>query len=591
MRRHSFFWKLFAGNLLMMGVILFVAGFFSYRYLNANYQRDSRENQGRLARITKLYFQRDWPRLAGQIDADCKRLFANRTMRLTVIADDGRVLGDSQARAATMENHRTDDRPEVLQALKGQAGRDIRSSETLGSQFRYFAEPIEKGGKILGVVRLAMPVRAIAEGRNVIRNALTWAAMVAVGVAVVIAGMLSWMWHKPIRQITETARAIAAGNLSAKAPAGGSDELAQLARALNEMRESLATQIKTITSQREHLSVIVRNLREGVIALDSEGKIVLMNAAAGGLFAADSQETIGLHLQSVVRVPDVLDIFHQAMETGKSAGKQIEFETGHGLRILDLHAANFSSPGQDGIAVLLVVRDITEIARTAAMKTEFVANASHELRTPLATIRAAVDSLAMVEPGDTDALAKFTDMLNRHVARLEEMTKDLLDLNIAETADRRGNIEKIDLAELGNWAENHFAQAARDKGVELKIIAAYSEAAFESDQERVKSILQNLIDNAVKFTPAAGLVECSLGLEAGHLCIEVRDTGRGIPAEMQDKVFERFFQVEPSRTGDTKIRGTGLGLAIVKHATERLNGLVNLKSAPGKGTTITVTIP
>jgi len=212
----------------MMGVILFVAGFFSYRYLNANYQRDSRENQGRLARITKLYFQRDWPRLAGQIDADCKRLFANRTMRLTVIADDGRVLGDSQARAATMENHRTDDRPEVLQALKGQAGRDIRSSETLGSQFRYFAEPIEKGGKILGVVRLAMPVRAIAEGRNVIRNALTWAAMVAVGVAVVIAGMLSWMWHKPIRQITETARAIAAGNLSAKAPAGGSDELAQM---------------------------------------------------------------------------------------------------------------------------------------------------------------------------------------------------------------------------------------------------------------------------------------------------------------------------------------------------------------------------
>lgn len=577
--------------MLMMGVILFVAGFFSYQYLNANYQRETQKNQDRLARITRLCFQNIWPQPAGKIDAECKRLFANLPMRLTVISDDGRVLGDSQANPVTMENHRTNDRPEILFALQNRPGRDIRASETLGMQFRYFAEPIEKDKKVVGVVRVAMPIRAIADGQNIIRNSLVWAALVAVGVAVIIAGMLSWVWHKPVRQITKTAREIADGNLSAKAYVRGADELGQLAAALNEMRESLATQIKTISTQREHLSVVVRNLREGVIALDSKGHIVLMNSAATSLLTVDPENTTGRHLQSVVRVPDVLDIFQQVRETEKPAGKQIEIQTDHGLRILDLHAANFAALNQDGIAILLVIRDITKIARTAAMKTEFVANASHELRTPLATIRAAVDSLALIEPNDKDALTKFTGMLNRHVARLEEMTKDLLDLNRVETGRYSLNMEKIDLAVLGHWAENHFAQATKDKKVILKILAEPPHTAFESDQSRIKSILQNLIDNAIKFTPPDGWVECNIRLKDDNLCIQVSDTGCGIPADMQDKVFERFFQVELSRTGDTETRGTGLGLAIVKHATECLGGNIYLKSTQGKATTITVNIP
>ena len=244
-----------------------------------------------------------------------------------------------------------------------------------------------------------------------------------------------------------------------------------------------------------------------------------------------------------------------------------------------------------GIAALLVLRDITEIARAAAMKAEFVANASHELRTPLATLRAAVDSLLHTQGEEPENISRILPILDRHVARLEEMTNDLLDLNIIETAKQQLRTEKIELASLVAWAEEHFAQAAGDKNVELKISTTQPFSMFASDRRLIQLILQNLIDNAIKFTPAAGRVECRLRVEDNHLGIEVSDTGCGIPAEMTERVFERFFQIDAARTGDTKVRGTGLGLAIVKHATERLGGKVMLDSTPGKGTTVIVEIP
>ena len=591
MIRHRFFWKLFVGNLLLMVIILSVGGLLSYRHLNTNYQRENTEDQRRLARISQLHFQRSWPRPASEIDVECKQMFGNSPMRMTVIDADGRVLGDSWADPHPMKNHKTDDRPEVLSGLRGESGWDVRPSETVvGVEFRYFAEPIRKDNKVVGVVRVAMPIRAIAEGRTVIRNALLLAALAAVAVAVVIAALLGWIWHSPIRQITRTANRIATGDFTAKAHVRGSDELAQLAAALNEMRQSLVAQIDTITSQREHLSAVVQNLREGVIALDGQGHIVLMNKSAADMLDVDAGDATGQYIQTVVRIPGVLDVFNQAAETGKSVGRQVEVITGHVQRTLDLHAAKVAGTAPDGIATLLVLRDITEIARAAAMKADFAANASHELRTPLATLRAAVDSLLHTQGEEPENISKILPILDRHVARLEEMTNDLLDLNIIETARQTLNIEKIEMSSLTGWAEEHFAQAASDKNVELEIAADQPTSVFASDRTLIQLILQNLLDNAIKFT-AAGRVECNLRLEDKHLLIQVSDTGCGIPAEMTERVFERFFQIDVARTGDTKVRGTGLGLAIVKHATERLGGEVTLDSTPGKGSTVKVGIP
>lgn len=591
MIRRRLFWKLFAGNLLLIAVIVSIMGILAYHYLNADYQRENIKYQQQLVHIARLHFLRLWPSSPDKIDSECKKMMGNSPIRLTVIAMDGTVLGDSQADPHTMENHKTDDRPEVLAALKGKSGRDIRSSETLGVIFRYFAEPISINGKTVGLVRIAMPIHTIVEGRRLIRNALLYAVLVAVAVAIIIGALLGWIWHRPLNQITLTARKIATGDLTAKANIHGSDELAQLAAALNEMRQNLASQIATIMSQRQHLSAVVENLHEGVIATNNEGHVILMNKSAADMLGADSAQVAGKHLQELIRIPDLLETINQVFETDTSIDRQIEVSTGKAQRILWIHATQIAREASDNIAVLVVLRDITEIARAAAMKADFVANASHELRTPIATLRTAVDSLLEAQdkvPGD---LGKIFHILDRQVNRLEEMTKDLLDLNIVESSKGQISAEQIELSSLVAWAGERFNPPAEEKSINLEIVATDPSFSFTSDKRLIQMIIQNLLDNAIKFTPPGGQVKCLLNAENNHLLIQVSDTGCGIPPELHERIFERFFQAEPSRSGDAKSRGTGLGLAIVKHATERLGGKITLHSKPGKGTTVTITIP
>jgi two-component system phosphate regulon sensor histidine kinase PhoR len=591
MRRRSLFTKLFLGNLLLVIVIIAISGVASYHYLNASYQDEVEAQHRRTVRIMQRYFRHLWSRDPDRIDAECGRLFEDATMRLTVIAADGRVLGDSQADPATMVNHRTDDRPEVLAALRGQSGRAVRTSETLGVAYRYFAEPIEKDGQVVGTARVAMPVRAVAEGSSLIRNALFWSALMAAVVAVVLALLLSWIWYSPLRRITRAARKIASGNIHGRVRISGSYELAQLGAALNDMAASLAEKIRQVDVQRRSLDTVVRNLREGVVALDAQGHVVVMNAYARELLEVREDDVQGRQLQEVVRIADVVTTFGRVVEAGEPVRKQIEREAADVPKTLDLLAVPVTEPASEGIRSLLVVRDITEQAQTARVKSEFAANASHELRTPLATIRAAVDSLGTVGPDSREEFNTIRNMLDRHTRRLEEMTDDLMSLHTIETAKQQLRLEQIEAGSLLKWAQEHFAPQTAQKGVALEILTADPSRTFTADLTLLQLILQNLIDNAIKFTPASGRVECRLEVADDRAVLRVSDTGCGIPPELQDRVFERFFQVEPSRSSGAKPRGTGLGLAIVKHAAERLGGTVALQSELGRGTVVEVRVP
>jgi len=258
--RHSFFTKLFLGNLLLIAILVAVAGALSYRQLNEIYLAESERHQETFARVVQLHFQDVWERSGRSveiIDRQCKEFSAGSQMRLTVIASDGRVLGDSEADPRKMENHKTPDRPEVMKGLAGLPARHVRRSETLGMEFRYLARPIRPGNDVVGVVRVAMPILAVARQQHFIRGALLWAALAAGAAAVLLALLLSWIWYAPLRQITRTARTLAAGDLSQRAAISGSAELAQLAAALNEMRDSIANQIDQIAAQRQNLVAVV----------------------------------------------------------------------------------------------------------------------------------------------------------------------------------------------------------------------------------------------------------------------------------------------------------------------------------------------
>jgi two-component system phosphate regulon sensor histidine kinase PhoR len=331
----------------------------------------------------------------------------------------------------------------------------------------------------------------------------------------------------------------------------------------------------------------VANLREGVIAVDEQEQLVLMNRAAVDLLSRGERVATGCHLQSVVRNAEIVDVYYQT-DQGSLFRKEVELHT-NGRRLhLEVYAARIDHPRHGGIAGLLVLHDVTSMVQAAEMKAEFVANASHELRTPLATIRATVESLHAFGPDDREAFEKFLGILDRHIARLEGMTNDLLDLHKVETSGYRIRRESIPLGSLVDWAEEHYAEQAQQRQVTFRASADEPQFVLKCDRALIQLVLQNLIDNGLKFTPPGGQVVLEIAAEPDAVVMTVRDTGCGIPPGEQTQVFERFYQVDPSRTGDSNIRGTGLGLAIVRHAAERLDAQVALTSEPGKGTTFTV---
>ncbi len=606
MIRRSLFTKLFLGNLLILVLIVSASGIVAYVSLEDYVSALSAAHQERVAALLARMVESLGPAPEPTLDRMVKGLARPKDapgidvaealpyadVRLTLVAADGHVMADSVADPLTMRNHRTPDRRELLAAFEGRPGIDIRRSDTLGVWFRYVARPVVRNGQVVAAARTAMPLKGLAQGTGVLRNVLFWASVTALAAGVLLAVFINGIWYAPLRRITIAARRIAAGNLGGRARITGSDELAQLGTALNAMRDNLAGQIRLISAQREDLRTVVNNLREGVLALDAEEHIVLMNQAARDLLTPEAEEdAVGRHIQAVVRIADVVEIYEEAVRGGRPAGRQIEVEQRGQRRHLDVHATPLTLPRANEIGGLLVVRDVTDLARTAAVKAEFVANASHELRTPLATVRAAVDSLLAVPPDDVEALEKISSILDRHVARLENLTIDLLDLHIVEGTRKPLALSEIRLGALADWLRSNFALKAADKQVRLDVQTEDPEHALRSDRKLLELILHNLVDNAIKFTPPGGRVECRLQRDTATVEMCVADTGCGIRPEDQPRVFERFYQADTSRSGDAQMRGTGLGLAIVKHAAERLGAQVRLESELGRGTTVCVGVP
>ncbi|MCL2348390.1 MAG: ATP-binding protein [Planctomycetaceae bacterium] len=442
--------------------------------------------------------------------------------------------------------------------------------------------------------------------------------------------MFAWLWYRPIRELHTVAMNISRGNLETPVPISGPMELAHLASAMERMRQTVSSQLETIETQKNNLRAILNELNEAIFATDSEDRLLFINRAAENLFAISPPEK-NAHLQSILRYGTILSFYERAKRNTNDSQEQVQIDLRGKRRFLDLRVSNISQEStESGLASLLIVRDQTEAVRTTEMKVEFVANASHELRTPLATIRAAVDNLLDSLLDNTDGMndnsetldsnrlenseagdgnpasqggcarpkaavhtgcgiRRLADILDRHVGRLEAMVRDLLDLHLVENAHIPNRFGTLQTKEIRDDLYDLFHAKLLDKGVTLRIETTPAE--FLSDPNRLYLILQNIVDNAVKFSPAGSEVLLQLTPNKNNLTISCRDHGCGIPKAEQKKIFDRFYQAKGEKSGDNRVRGTGLGMAIVKHATERLGGRILLESQPGTGTTITINIP
>ena len=423
------------------------------------------------------------------------------------------------------------------------------------------------------------------------------------GAAIWTAAVMTWhrvMWRDPAAELVGTIDRLTSGEWDLYADPRGAATVQALAQRVNRLVENVRVQLDDLRIGRGDLQTLVDTLPDPIIATDAAGRIVLINRPAWRLLELSRGMALGTKFDTAVNDNALLELFDAAANNSELQDEKVVdgdvAAVRKPLRLLrsgtrltfDGYATRTVGGG-----VLLVLRDVTQLAAAVQMKTDFVANASHELRTPLAAIKIAFETLSEVYNDDPQQAARCIAIIGGHLNRLEEMLRDLLDLSRVESIDLSPEFQRVKPVEVFAQLRAALGTFARDKGVELRLDNDARVGEFLADERLLNLAIKNLAENSIKFTPVGGSVTVAFTLDASitdGLCIAVTDTGIGIPLEHQARVFERFYQVDPARSGSAG-RGTGLGLAIVKHAVAGMGGSIDLSSEPGKGTTVKLAFP
>jgi two-component system phosphate regulon sensor histidine kinase PhoR len=506
--------------------------------------------------------------------------------RVTLIAADGRVLGDSDVpreRVQDLENH--GDRTEVRDALAGRPARSVRRSATLGRELLYVAVPVPGDtSRRVAVLRLAEPLEVVnALQRSLVRLTLVAAAL-ALLVSLALVYALADREAKRIRALEGVATRLGAGEAGVRAHETPADELGDLGRAVNRMASELRARVEALERERDEREHILAHMSDGVALIDASGRIVRVNHSLARLLGAPLPAAPGMAFAEFARSPDLVEL----LESSRRVNHGIEVEVRLWVprqRLVRATATPLRGTGRD--AVLLVLHDLSEVEMLNRVRQDFVANVSHELRTPLTSLRGYAETLLEGGLDDAEHRAGFVAIIRDQAARLETLVEDLLSLAELERPGAELTLESIDLHEVAERQADVFRQRAERAGLALGPVEGV-EAPIVADRVRVEQVLANLLDNAIKYTERGG-IRVVVGTDVQGVWCEVADTGPGIPAEDQPRVFERFYRVDKARSRAKG--GTGLGLSIVKHIVTLHGGEVAVRSTPGGGSVFRFTLP
>jgi two-component system, OmpR family, phosphate regulon sensor histidine kinase PhoR len=402
-------------------------------------------------------------------------------------------------------------------------------------------------------------------------------------VAVVLAYALSAPLAGPLREMMGSAHRFAAGDLTARTRISRRDEIGELARILDRSADQLQARLNELAGERARTETILSAIDGGLLAVDHRGTVILANQSLRR--SLDLPDPLGRHYVEVIRHPDVGRALEAALRTGRP--QAIEVRIHHLRRVYTLQAGPF--PGQEGMphGAVLTFQDVTERRRVDEMRRDFVANASHELRTPLTSIRGFVEALEDGGLEEPPTARRFLEKIRTHADRMAALVSDLLELSRLEAGERPPAWDRVAPEEVVD--EVVAALGGLALGKQIEISTSVQAPPFETDRDRLRGVLENLVENALKYTPAGGHVAVSARAEDGAVVFEVADDGPGIAAQHLPRVFERFYRVDKARSRE--LGGTGLGLSIVKHLAESMGGSVSVTSEPGRGARFTVRLP
>ncbi|HEX2227036.1 MAG TPA: ATP-binding protein [Candidatus Binatia bacterium] len=581
--------KFFLSFLAIVGLLSLIFYLYAIDIVQDLYVRSLSASMEREARVIVANLSPDLEGAA--LDGILRRFADELETRITLIAPDGRVLGDSAEASRAMENHSS--RPEVVEAIAKGTGSSIRYSTTMGYNLLYRAVAHENApdGRI---VRLAYPLAEIEKITNAIGTALLVGIVVAAGVGLVVAYAFSYRLNRRIARLVEFSHRVAAGAFpqdffSEKRR----DEINILETHLNEMSRKLGSDIEQIVIEKEKLNSILHCMIEGVLVVDTKGRVVTINEQAKKMFGVSADRDFqGASIAELSRHPEMLAIIQAVLEVAtakRGYSREIELDEGRWFRV---NAVSLTDGKPEASGSILVFHDISEIKRLETVRSDFVANVSHELRTPLTAIRGYVETLLRTPPKDPAEIGQFLGIVERNTIRLSRLTEDLLTLSDLEAGKLPLVRRPVEVPELAQRVFEVFFDHAEKKGLHLVKEIAPGLPSLLGDFDRLQQLFMNLVDNAVKYTPSNGTVTFRAVKAAdtgSQIDISIADTGAGIPEKDIPRLTERFYRVDKARSRE--LGGTGLGLAIVKHIVQAHNGRLKIDSVLQKGTTVHVYLP
>ncbi|HXX43677.1 MAG TPA: ATP-binding protein [Candidatus Acidoferrales bacterium] len=580
--RAKLFWKLGLTYLGLLLIVLLAVGLYSSYVLRRDHIHSA---EGRLASLLSVAQARP-PDFDNPSELESwARWMAQSGARVTVIDGAGNLLADSAPESGTPESHLS--QPEVQRALTSGAGHSVRYSSALGSDFVYYAVRSRSRAGTPLILRMALPLAEVDASVSELRRKIFGASLLIL----VLGGIISLLYFQRlaarIERLTAFSRRIAEGDFRPLPAEGPRDELAELAHALNDTAARMDATIRSLSGERNQSSAILRSMVEGVAVIDANERVVFSNRAFSEILNLDPALIEGRPLIEVVRNSDLLSLIRRALHgeeglrTDMAVGivQQRTFSI-TATPVQALENASPANPERPSGAVV-VLHEVTELRRLERVRQDFVANVSHEFKTPLTAIQGFAETLLAGALEDPQHNRRFLEIIRDHAARLATLTNDLLKLARIEAGKLELEFGPVHLFEIVERCTETTLLKASRKQIALETDVPPGLPAVRGDATLLRDVLQNLLDNAVQYTPAGGHIKVSATSGAREAVVTVEDTGIGIPLAEQERIFERFYRVDAGRSREAG--GTGLGLSIAKHIVEAHGGRLCVESEVGHG--------
>lgn len=570
--------KLFLFFMLILFFGVFLTGILSYIINKEIISKDTINNLRSESSLVKDYIRNANESI--NFDLMAKRLKNITGKRITIIDEDGIVVGESELINKNMENHLN--RPEVIDAFKKGEGSSIRMSSTKNTEMCYYASSFIKDYKKYAL-RLSVEFDEIRMMQS--RYLILFILPIIIGI--IISAVLVYFYvniiTSPIRMLTGIATTIALGQYDKRITVNSKDEIGQLGHAFNMMAYRLQETIEDLSNKKNNLSSILSSMDDGLIVVDNYERILMINASAKKYFSI-SEEVSGKYINEAIKSYNFSDIVKNIPE--EDIEILIEYPEKRLLRIKTTKVFD-DDRNSSSIGTMMFIQDITRIRAFEKMRTDFVANVSHELKSPLTSIKGFAETLKYVE--DEPTRKKFLDIINVEAERLNRLINDILTLSELESKDFSVNFEKIDIKDSIDDVIYLMEPFVREKNISIERKFSDDNLFIYGDRDKFKQMIINLFDNGIKYTNTGGRVSISVWIENNNINLSIKDNGIGIPKEDIPRIFERFYRVDKGRS--RKMGGTGLGLAIVKHIVLILNGDISVNSDIGRGTEFIIKLP